>query len=289
MPAHLDGDAKNWLLIRKDEGEPPRPPRPTARCWPSLRRAPPTGEEWVYEVKCDGYRVIAAVERRRGNAAQPQRQRSDRALRAGGARAAGRAAERRLRARRRGVRARRATAAPSSRCSSTGRARSSSTLFDLLELDGDDADRPAARRAAGAARARRSIPASPRPALGRLRRRPRPARPGPAHGLEGVVAKRASSRYQPGKRSEAWVKVKTRSRQELVIAGYTLGQGRREGHSARSSWPCSAAVSSSTSGNCGTGFDDAELDRLMDCSSRSGATRCRSRWCRTCPGCGRPT
>jgi len=39
-------------------------------------------------------------------------------------------------------------------------------------------------------------------------------------GLEGVVAKRRTSTYQPGKRSYDWVKVKFAKRQELVIGGY---------------------------------------------------------------------
>jgi bifunctional non-homologous end joining protein LigD len=39
-------------------------------------------------------------------------------------------------------------------------------------------------------------------------------------GLEGVVAKRRDSRYQPGRRSDAWIKVKFHQRQELVVGGY---------------------------------------------------------------------
>jgi bifunctional non-homologous end joining protein LigD len=38
--------------------------------------------------------------------------------------------------------------------------------------------------------------------------------------LEGVVAKRRDSVYRPGQRSDAWVKVKFSPRQELVIGGY---------------------------------------------------------------------
>jgi bifunctional non-homologous end joining protein LigD len=44
-------------------------------------------------------------------------------------------------------------------------------------------------------------------------------------GLEGLVAKRVQSVYQPGKRSDAWVKVKVSRGQELVIGGY-LPAGR---------------------------------------------------------------
>jgi DNA ligase D-like protein (predicted ligase) len=39
--------------------------------------------------------------------------------------------------------------------------------------------------------------------------------------LEGVVAKRADSRYEPGKRSGCWVKMRFNCRQEFVIGGYT--------------------------------------------------------------------
>src|SRR4029453_6750209 len=39
-------------------------------------------------------------------------------------------------------------------------------------------------------------------------------------GLEGLVAKRRNSRYEPGKRSRSWVKVKFNRRQEFVIGGY---------------------------------------------------------------------
>ena len=46
-------------------------------------------------------------------------------------------------------------------------------------------------------------------------------------GLEGVVAKRLDSRYEPGRRSGAWLKVKNTTRQELVIGGWMPGEGRR--------------------------------------------------------------
>jgi len=42
-------------------------------------------------------------------------------------------------------------------------------------------------------------------------------------GLEGVIAKRAGSRYESGERSGAWVKYKTNQGQELVIGGYKPG------------------------------------------------------------------
>jgi len=50
-----------------------------------------------------------------------------------------------------------------------------------------------------------------------------------ALGLEGVVAKRVDSVYRPGRRSDAWRKVKTTLGQELVVGGWLPGAGRLEG------------------------------------------------------------
>jgi bifunctional non-homologous end joining protein LigD len=44
-----------------------------------------------------------------------------------------------------------------------------------------------------------------------------------AQGLEGLVAKRRDSHYEPGLRSGAWLKMRVNQGQELVIGGYTLG------------------------------------------------------------------
>ena len=42
-------------------------------------------------------------------------------------------------------------------------------------------------------------------------------------GLEGVIAKRRDSLYQPGRRTGAWVKYRINRGQEFVIGGYTPG------------------------------------------------------------------
>jgi bifunctional non-homologous end joining protein LigD len=47
--------------------------------------------------------------------------------------------------------------------------------------------------------------------------------------LEGVVAKRLDSVYQPGRRSDSWRKVKTHQGQEFVVGGWLAGSGRLEG------------------------------------------------------------
>jgi bifunctional non-homologous end joining protein LigD len=44
-------------------------------------------------------------------------------------------------------------------------------------------------------------------------------------GLEGIVAKLRRSRYEPGKRTPAWLKLKIRPEQELVVGGWTPGEG----------------------------------------------------------------
>jgi DNA ligase D-like protein (predicted polymerase)/DNA ligase D-like protein (predicted ligase)/DNA ligase D-like protein (predicted 3'-phosphoesterase) len=46
-------------------------------------------------------------------------------------------------------------------------------------------------------------------------------------GLEGVVAKKRKSTYQPGARTSDWIKVKGQGSAEFVIVGYTPGKGAR--------------------------------------------------------------
>jgi bifunctional non-homologous end joining protein LigD len=50
-------------------------------------------------------------------------------------------------------------------------------------------------------------------------------------GLEGIVAKRSSSTYKPG-RSAAWVKIRTRRSEDFVIVGYSAPKGSRSGFGA---------------------------------------------------------
>jgi ATP-dependent DNA ligase len=44
-----------------------------------------------------------------------------------------------------------------------------------------------------------------------------------AQGLEGLVAKRATSKYEPGLRSGAWMKMRVNLAQEFIIGGYSVG------------------------------------------------------------------
>jgi bifunctional non-homologous end joining protein LigD len=47
-------------------------------------------------------------------------------------------------------------------------------------------------------------------------------------GLEGIIAKRKTSIYRPGKRSPDWLKIKSRPQQEFVVCGFTEGKGSRK-------------------------------------------------------------
>ncbi len=81
-------------------------------------------------------------------------------------------------------------------------------------------------------------------------------------GLEGIMGKKLDSPYEPGRRSGIWVKVKNRMGQELVIAGWLEGEGKRRG------LPGSLLVGYYYSGDfvyagkVGTGFTDEMLDKL---------------------------
>lgn len=48
-----------------------------------------------------------------------------------------------------------------------------------------------------------------------------------AQRLEGVMAKRLTSPYCPGKRTSHWLKIKAKLQQELVVGGWLPGEGRR--------------------------------------------------------------
>ena len=49
-----------------------------------------------------------------------------------------------------------------------------------------------------------------------------------ASGFEGVIGKRKDSKYEAGRRSASWLKIKSTNSAEFVIGGYTKGKGSRE-------------------------------------------------------------
>jgi bifunctional non-homologous end joining protein LigD len=84
-----------------------------------------------------------------------------------------------------------------------------------------------------------------------------------ANGLEGVVAKRLDSVYEPGARPGSWLKVKNQLSQEVVVAGWKPGQGNRTGLVGS----LLVGVRSSSgallyAGHVGTGFSDSVLRML---------------------------
>jgi len=82
-------------------------------------------------------------------------------------------------------------------------------------------------------------------------------------GLEGVMAKKLTSPYEPGRRSGAWVKVKNRNRQELVIGGWLEGEGKRRGHPGALLVGYYDHSKFAYAGKVGTGFTDAMLEKLQ--------------------------
>ncbi len=259
VPAHLDGDPKNWLLLRKDgAGERNTPYSPMLA---TMAEALPTGEGWVYEPKWDGFRAIVTVSG--GEVTFASRNGNDLTERfrevARGAQLGIRAAD---------------VVLDGEICSldEQGRSRFSLlqegagtlalVLFDLLELDSvpllDESLRERRKQLEGLVRRSGQVFVSPQfddgEALLAAAREQE---------LEGVVAKRIDSRYRPGRRTADWQKVKLRQTQEVVLVGYTRGQGRRAGGFGALVVAVQAAGGLRWAGNVGTGFGDGEIERLL--------------------------
>jgi bifunctional non-homologous end joining protein LigD len=264
VPAKLSGDEKNWLLVKKKaEGEPARW-RAYEPMLATLSTEVPSGAGWLFEVKWDGFRALATV---RGGDVD-LRSRNDKSF-----------VERFptvVRALQRSLR--------TPDCvldgevvavGSDGRATFSAmqqgkegttyvyVAFDLLEVEGEPLlDLPLTER-----RERLAALVDLRPGGVQLSE---PFDDGDAlyhaaqeQRFEGIMAKRADSRYEPGRRSRNWLKIKTQGRQELVVAGYTKGQGRRSGGFGALVLGVHEAGGLRWAGNVGTGFDDAEIARLL--------------------------
>jgi bifunctional non-homologous end joining protein LigD len=266
VPAKLSGDPKNWLIIRKrDDGTATPAKRAEYRTMlATLASDLPTGDGWLFEVKWDGYRAVGRVSG--GEATLTSRNGNDltgrfanvakelpKALKTPDAVLDGEV------------------------CALDEQGRSSFSamqqgkpgtpivyyVFDLLEVEGKPLlDRPLTERHARLRelldRRHRTIRLSETfddgTALLEAARE---------QGLEGVIAKRADSRYAEGKRSRDWLKIKTHGRQEFVIAGYTKGQGRRAGRFGSLVLAVSRDDELEWVGNAGTGFTEDEIDRLL--------------------------
>ena len=283
FPIGRDADsAKDWMIHRMDPpGDPQREPMPE-RVLPMLAGAgdlPPQPRKWSFEVKWDGVRAIAYV--------KPGRLRLESRnlreitngypevrglLRDLGMREAvfdgeivafdenGRPSFERLQRRMH-------VTSPSA-----VRRLSTSTpvvyaIFDLLYLDGHNL------MARGYEKRRELLDGLE---LGGPAWRVPAAHPGEgerllqatgAQGLEGIVAKRLDSRYEPGRRTGAWVKIKHTQRQELVIGGWLPGEGRRTDRigallMGRYEQDGATGPELRFAGRVGTGFTEVTLERL---------------------------
>ena len=266
VPAKLSGDPKNWLLIRKhDEHAQPRGDRREyAPMLATLASEVPSGSGWLHEVKWDGYRAIATVVG--GDTTLTSRNGND------------------LTARFPQVAKEIAKALRTPDCvldgevcalDEHGRATFSAmqqgkpgtayifAAFDVLEIEGEPLlDEPLTER-------RRRL----QQLLDRRNKNVQLSetfddgatlfRAAETQGFEGIVAKRADSRYQPGRRTRDWLKVKTHGRQEFVVGGYTRGQGRRSGSFGSLLLGVYDDDRLRYVGSVGTGFTEAEIARVL--------------------------
>jgi bifunctional non-homologous end joining protein LigD len=82
--------------------------------------------------------------------------------------------------------------------------------------------------------------------------------------LEGVLAKRLTSPYRPGQRTREWIKVKLFSTQEVVVGGWSPGQGRRSERIGALLIGVPHDGELRYVGKVGTGFSDTVLRRLLE-------------------------
>ena len=247
VPARLSGDPKHWLIIRKrDDTVAERAKRRYKPMLATLAKELPKGAGWLFEVKWDGFRAISYVSG--GDAELVSRNDNDLTGRFPTVR---RALERAVRTP--------DCVLDGEVCAldEEGRATFSAmkqgkpdtryiyVVFDVLEIDGEPViDLPLVERRKRLEELldRRSGEIQLSEAFEDGERLLEAAK---EQHYEGVVAKKADSRYKPGQRASDWLKIKTTNTQEFVIAGYTRGQGRRSfrrsaratlSGSSRSSW-----------------------------------------------------
>ena len=93
-------------------------------------------------------------------------------------------------------------------------------------------------------------------------------------GLEGMVAKRRDSSYEPGARSRSWLKVKAVRDQEFVVGGYTRGAGARSTTFGALLVGYHDDDSLIYAGRVGSGFDQPTLRELQGRLSQLNADGC---------------
>ena len=264
IPAHLDGKEQNWLIVRKRDGE-AAPLRGDYRpMLATLVDELPRGDEWSFEVKWDGYRALGYV--RNGEAKLVSRNGNDLTQRfptvAGALVTAARSPDCVVDGE---VCALDEKGRPSFSAMQQGKPGTPLVyeLFDVLEIDGEPVvDRPLAERRALLEQLidlrTKTIQLS-----GAFDDGEALLTAAEEQQLEGVMAKKISSRYAEGRRTRDWLKIKTHGEQEFVIVGYTKGEGRR----ARSFGSLALAVNEAGTlrwvGNVGTGFTEKTIAELL--------------------------
>lgn len=92
-------------------------------------------------------------------------------------------------------------------------------------------------------------------------------------GLEGVVSKRVDSAYRAGRGGD-WLKTKRQDSDEFAVVGYTAGKGSRQGFGSLLLGRPSPQGGWDYAGRVGTGFSDAQLRRMGDAlAARRGGDR----------------
>jgi len=262
VPAHLSGEEKNWLILRKrEDGAAAGPLRTYRPMLATLTEELPRGEGWEFEPKWDGYRALGYV--RGGEATLVSRNGNDltqrfasvakelpKALRTPDAVVDGE------------VVALDVHGKSSFSAMQQGSTHLAYEVFDVLEEDGESlVDLPLTERRA---RLEKLLARNPVVQLsGSFTDGDALFEAAEEQGLEGVMIKRTSSRYGEGKRSRDWLKIKTHGRQEFVICGYTKGQGRRSGGFGALVLGVHRGGNWEWVGNVGTGFREHDIEELL--------------------------
>ena len=258
VPARLDGNERNWLIVRAAKNVPERQHVELA---PMLSRSSdeiPTGADWRFEIKWDGIRALArvhgaGVELVSRNAISlddrfPSLLRAiPRAVRSSDCVIDGE------------ICALDEDGSPSFSLLQRGGGTTALMAFDLLELDGRDVTREPWSE-------RRRLLAELLDDEVDVVRLSRAFEDGAAllaavreRALEGIMAKRVDSPYRCGTRSDDWRKIKLRQRETVRIAGYTRGKGGRSALGAL----VLADDTLAWVGNCGSGIGDREIEELL--------------------------
>ncbi|MDD1757694.1 MAG: non-homologous end-joining DNA ligase [Methanotrichaceae archaeon] len=83
-------------------------------------------------------------------------------------------------------------------------------------------------------------------------------------GLEGIMAKKANSSYQPGIRSPNWMKIKKNLTADLVVGGYIPGRGHREPYFGSLLLGAYDSGKLVFIGRVGSGFSEKELKEIRE-------------------------